>query len=1160
MPIDAPGAGNGGSIEFRAGMWPAWITLACSLALTLVAWAFSQRDLERQLYLEFDAEVSQVRSDLHTRIAAYTQTLRGAAALFAASDEVTRDDWRRYIAGLRLERGYPAIQAVAFARSIAAADLGALTDEVRASGVADFAMRPPGRRDRYVLNVFTEPYVGLNVKALGYDMWQDADRRETMQRARETGEPTITGRTTLKIDEQSNPVPAFIMYLPVVRKSGSEIYGYVLAPFRMPALMDDLLRQHSHALSLSIHDGTDPRPENLFYRSAAERTGSAAKFVHSEPLVVGGRPWTLNYASLPDLEARGVAARSAQVLAAGLVASALLFSLAWLLASTRDRALRLARGMTGSMRESEARFRDLVEQAPDAILVYDADLGHFVDANPQAERLFGCTRDELLRIGPEGFYPPGQFDGRNTAEEVQKAVRQALAGDRIFLERTVRNAQGRNLRCELRLTRLPSTEHRLVRGSFIDVTERKQAEEMLNFLAQSGSQAATEPFFRALAGFLAHSLDMDFVCVDRLDGDGLTARTVAVWCDGRFEDNVTYALKDTPCADVVAQSVCCFPDGVQARFPKDQVLQDLRAESYIGVTLFNDGGRPIGLIAVIGRHPLANRALADATLKQVSVRATRELERLIAEEALRESEEWHRTIVQTAMAGFWLLDTEGRLLEVNDAYCRMSGYSAQELLGMRISGLEVTEDDAEVRIHIQKIIAHGEDRFESRHRRKDGALFDVEVSVKFGPFKGGHFVAFVQDITERKRAEAARALLEGQLREAQKMEAIGTLAGGIAHDFNNILATILGNVELARQDAGVNPQALQSLDEIRKAGSRARDLVQQILAFSRRQPIERKPVALAPIVAESARLLRSTLPARLALDVHCEAALPEVLADATQIQQVVINLATNAMQAMRDGPGRIGIRLDTVLLDGALAAAHPALRGMHDRRPGRTVRLAVSDDGPGMDAATLENIFVPFFTTKAVGEGTGLGLAVVHGVAQGHEGAIDVDSRPGQGTTFTLYLPTSEMQSRAAEPDVDAAVGASPGSADGGRHILYLDDDEALVFLTQRMLERRGYRISGYTDQEEALAALRADPAGFDLVVTDYNMPGLSGLDVARAVRAIRADLPVAVASGFIDEALRAQAEGAGVRELIFKAAAAEDLCEALARLAQTAAASPGRS
>lgn len=410
-----------------------------------------------------------------------------------------------------------------------------------------------------------------------------------------------------------------------------------------------------------------------------------------------------------------------------------------------------------------------------------------------------------------------------------------------------------------------------------------------------------------------------------------------------------------------------------------------------------------------------------------------------------------------------------------------------------------------------------------------------------------------RDITQRKQAETARASLESQLRESQKMEAIGTLAGGIAHDFNNILATILGNVQLLRDDLVGNPLALESLTEIRKAGSRARDLVQQILSFSRRQPTARKPITLWPVVTESVGLLRATLPARLLLDVHCEADSP-VLADATQMEQVVINLVTNAMQAISTNAGRITIRLDSVVLDPDTRESNPLLAALHERCAGRIARLAITDDGPGMDATTILRIFEPFFTTKPVDQGTGLGLSVVHGIVQAHEGVIVVDSAPGKGTIFTIYLPAIATSAPVSE-DSDRTTASTlvPANAETPR-ILYIDDDESLVFLVARLLERREYRITGFTDQREALAALRANPGGFGLVVSDYNMPGMSGLDVAREVRAIRPDLPVAIASGFIDETLVAEARGAGVRELIFKANMVEELCDAFIRLANSVA------
>ena len=289
------------------------------------------------------------------------------------------------------------------------------------------------------------------------------------------------------------------------------------------------------------------------------------------------------------------------------------------------------------------------------------------------------------------------------------------------------------------------------------------------------------------------------------------------------------------------------------------------------------------------------------------------------------------------------------------------------------------------------------------------------------------------------------------------------------------------------------------------------------------------------------KLTRATLPAGVRLAAACAAGLPSVSADSTQIHQVLVNLCTNAWHAMEGRPGHIEIQLEEVTVDAALARAHAGLW------PGRYVRLSVRDTGKGIDAAMLERIFEPFFTTKPVGMGTGLGLSVVHGIMQGHEGAIVVDSTPGKGTTFQLYFPAVEAPAVA-----DRSAGAIAGLPRGqGENVIYLDDDEALVSLVSRMLERQGYRVSGYTLAQQALDAVRADPGGFDLVVSDYNMPGMSGLDVARELSRIRPDLPVAVTSGYITDELREKAPLSGVRHLIHKPDTVDELCEVVRRLTE---------
>lgn len=434
-----------------------------------------------------------------------------------------------------------------------------------------------------------------------------------------------------------------------------------------------------------------------------------------------------------------------------------------------------------------------------------------------------------------------------------------------------------------------------------------------------------------------------------------------------------------------------------------------------------------------------------------------------------------------------------------------------------------------------------------------------------------HVVLTFIDITSLKTAQGEQKALQAQLAQSQKMEALGTLAGGVAHDFNNILAAILGNADLARQDLAHDAPARESLHEISTAARRGRELVRQILAFSRQQPAERTRVDVGAILAETCGLMRSAVPPHVQLLHECHPETPAVLADATQLGQVLINLGTNAVHALEGRAGRVECHLDSVPASDpclpADVAATCAKAGVG------AVRLRVSDNGCGMSEAVRSRIFEPFFTTKAVGRGTGLGLPVVLGIVQVHGGAIDVQSRPGQGTTFTLYFPAAPDSPLPPTPDPVAATKTAdpvtmtlrpPEDPETDRtetpsmaealpaeqpHILYLDDDDTLVFLVRRLLERRGYCVTAFTDQQQAVKAVSENPQGFHLMLTDYNMPGMSGLDVARAVLALNPKLPVAVASGYITDELQAEAKAAGVREVVFKTDAVEAFCEVVARL-----------
>ncbi|WP_439521013.1 hybrid sensor histidine kinase/response regulator [Hydrogenophaga sp.] len=435
-----------------------------------------------------------------------------------------------------------------------------------------------------------------------------------------------------------------------------------------------------------------------------------------------------------------------------------------------------------------------------------------------------------------------------------------------------------------------------------------------------------------------------------------------------------------------------------------------------------------------------------------------------------------------------------------------------------------------------------------------------------------HVVLTFIDITSLREVQSQQKRLQNQLAQSQKMEALGTLAGGVAHDFNNILAAILGNADLARQDLTPEAPARESLHEISTAARRGRELVRQILAFSRQQPAERTRIQMGDIVDESCALLRAAMPSQVQLLHECHRDTPLLLGDSTQLGQVLINLGTNAVHALQGQPGRVEFQVDRLARGDARLPADVARTC--EESGVDAVRVRVSDTGCGMSETVTARIFEPFFTTKAVGKGTGLGLPVVLGIVQMHGGAIEVQSQSGRGTSFTLYFPgatedslhkcavaeatkAADAVTMAGNPPErgDPAATENPSMADASPdpapHILYLDDDDTLVFLVRRLLERRGYRVTAFTEQRLAIEAVRADPQGFQLLLTDFNMPGMSGLDVARAVLALNPSLPVAVASGYITDELQAEARAAGVREVVFKTDAVEAFCEIVARLVQ---------
>ncbi len=531
------------------------------------------------------------------------------------------------------------------------------------------------------------------------------------------------------------------------------------------------------------------------------------------------------------------------------------------------------------------------------------------------------------------------------------------------------------------------------------------------------------------------------------------------------------------------------------------------------------GERPDGRVLDVRSSPLPGGGFV-VSYTDISERARSE------RAALR-----FRAALDLSADGIFLIDARTlKLLDVNDGACRALGWRHDELVGRSVTEVLTDRSPEEVRALYDRLLA-GDDsgaNQQARHRRRDGSSFVVEINrrVHHSP-SGPLVVAVARDITAQLEAQAALRRSEEMLRESQKMEAIGTLASGIAHDFNNIIPAILGNAELARGLlAPGDAAALPHLEQIVRSAERARSLVQQILAFSRREGQQRQPLALAPLVADGVAMLRVLLPAGAALTLRAEGAEDLwVEADATRLHQVLMNLCTNAWHALPRGAGHIEVGLAPLLREGR-AHAH----------------LWVRDDGTGMDAATLQRIFEPFFTTKDVGQGTGLGLAVAQGIVAAHGGLIEVDSVAGQGSCFHVLLPTTSLRPAAVAASTPPV--ATPGH---GRRLLCVDDDDAMRELMVNLLQREGWQVLAADSVAHARELLRH--GAVDVVVTDNHMPGESGLALARELARRQPGLPVVLSSGFIDDTTQAEARAAGVRALLRKEHTLEELPALLRRL-----------
>jgi PAS domain S-box-containing protein len=490
------------------------------------------------------------------------------------------------------------------------------------------------------------------------------------------------------------------------------------------------------------------------------------------------------------------------------------------------------------------------------------------------------------------------------------------------------------------------------------------------------------------------------------------------------------------------------------------------------------------------------------------------------------------TAIEQAAESVIISARPGTIQYVNPAFEQLSGFTRKEIVGKNFRILKSDRHDESFYKEMWDVISSGE--IWSGHitnRMKDNTLCEFETKISPVRDSSGEVVNFVsvsRDVTQE-------VALQAQLQQTQKMQAIGTLAGGIAHDFNNILAAVIGYTEIAIADVEKGGVLHDNLKEVLKAGERAKDLVNQILTFSRQSEQDLKPIKVALIVKEVLKLIRASLPATIAIDQDLKSN-AAVLGDYTKIHQVLMNLCTNAAHAMRKKGGVLSVSLADVELDADYAAKH------FDIKPGLYLKLSVRDTGQGISSDLLGQIFDPFFTTKQQGEGTGMGLSVAHGIVKSHGGTISVYSEPGEGSIFNVYLPaiesSSEQKAREEKP-----------VPTGTERILFVDDEQALVKMGKQLLEFLGYKVTTSTSSIEALELFKVQPDKFDLVITDLTMPNMTGDELAQKLMAIRPDIPVILCTGFSTKMTAEKTKKMGIRAFVLKPVIKQDIAETIRKV-----------
>jgi PAS domain S-box-containing protein len=693
-------------------------------------------------------------------------------------------------------------------------------------------------------------------------------------------------------------------------------------------------------------------------------------------------------------------------------------------------------------------------------------------------------------------------DSRSHVDQCEAQVR---GGRHRFLRRTALPAEFR-----------PDGSLQYVKEIIEDITAGKIFEKAMAAVDRRAPQKRGQSYLSALAVNICRSLKAYKVFIGAFDPEHTQVQTIAVTLHGALSANFSYPLFNDPSERLVDTPLIVVPTGAAREDPQCHWLTEGQISGWVGVQLKDGHGTAIGVMVALFQKDIKDIRLIEDLARLFAGPAAVALEEHINRQTLDK----YRHIVATSNDQLALLDLDFVYQVVNRNYAAFHGLAAEKIVGQPMPAVIGADFFAgTIRPVAEECLQGRQGRMQvwqaaaDRSRRCLDMVFYPHYEKGANRIKG--FVLCIKDITRSKK-------LEANLRQASKMEAIGRLAGGIVHDFNNILGAVVGYTDLALSIVGEHPELVKYLEEIRQAGLRATELVKQILAFSRQNHEVRKPVQPKTILKEALRLLRATIPANIAIRTDLESD-AFILADPIHLHQIIINLCTNAQHAMRDHGGILSVGLQD--FDNGSTQA----KKLRDMQPGPCIRMTFTDTGQGIPAHIQAKMFDPFFTTKAKGEGTGMGLTMVDSIVKSYQGTIDLQSETGRGTTIEIFLPAVEAdQIQNGTDEIVLPQGE-------GQRILVVDDERKLVEVTAISLGHLGYNVHAETDSGSALELFKADPAAFDMILSDVAMPGMSGDALAKEILALRPDIPVVLMTGHSDRVDQNLIRQLGVKKLVSK-------------------------